>query len=47
MKQAPSRAAVGWRSSQTLTVTAAFLALFALVWFALYGLPFFYDFMTL
>lgn len=46
MKQAPSRAAVGWRSSQTLTVTAAFLALFALVGFALYGLPFFYDFMT-
>ncbi|HPB11302.1 MAG TPA: MFS transporter [Kiritimatiellia bacterium] len=46
MKQAPSRAAAGWRSSQTLTVTAAFLALFALVGFALYGLPFFYDFMT-
>jgi MFS family permease len=46
MTNAPSRAAVGWRSSQTLTVTAAFLALFALVGFALYGLPFFYDFMT-
>ena len=46
MKNAPSRAAAGWRSSQTLTVAAAFLALFALVGFALYGLPFFYDFMT-
>ena len=46
MTNAPSRAAAGWRSSQTLTVTAAFLALFALVGFALYGLPFFYDFMT-
>lgn len=46
MTNAPSRAAVGWRSSQTLTVAAAFLALFALVGFALYGLPFFYDFMT-
>ncbi len=46
MTKAPSRAAAGWRSSQALTVTAAFLALFALVGFALYGLPFFYDFMT-
>jgi MFS family permease len=36
----------GWRSSQPLVVAAAFLALFALVGFALYGLPFFYDFMT-
>ncbi|HRR33382.1 MAG TPA: MFS transporter [Kiritimatiellia bacterium] len=41
-----SRTSAGWRSSQALTVTAAFLALFALVGFALYGLPFFYDFMT-
>ena len=36
----------GWRSSQPLTVAAAFLSLFGLVGFALYGLPFFYDFMT-
>lgn len=36
----------GWRHSQPLVVAAAFLALFALVGFALYGLPFFYDFMT-
>jgi MFS family permease len=35
-----------WRSSQSLTVAAAFLSLFGLVGFALYGLPFFYDFMT-
>ena len=32
------------RSSQTLAVATAFLALFAIVGFALYGLPFFYDF---
>jgi MFS family permease len=38
--------AAGWRSAQPLVVAAAFLALFALVGFALYGLPFFYDFMT-
>ena len=38
--------AAGWRNSRPLVVAAAFLALFALVGFALYGLPFFYDFMT-
>jgi hypothetical protein len=38
--------APGWRHSQPLVVAAAFLALFAIVGFALYGLPFFYDFMT-
>lgn len=34
------------RSSQTYIVTTAFLSLFAIVGFAVYGLPFFYDFMT-
>jgi sugar phosphate permease len=34
------------RSSQTYIVFTAFLALFALVGFAYYGLPFFFDFMT-
>ena len=34
------------RSSQTYIVATAFLSLFALVGFAYYGLPFFYDFMT-
>ena len=34
------------RSSQTYIVITAFLSLFAIVGFALYGLPFFYDFMT-
>jgi len=34
------------RSSQTYIVLTAFLALFALVGFAYYGLPFFFDFMT-
>ena len=34
------------RSSQTYIVVTAFLTLFALVGFAYYGLPFFYDFMT-
>jgi len=34
------------RSSQTYILITAFLALFAIVGFALYGLPFFYDFMT-
>ena len=33
-------------SSKTYIVTAAFLSLFAIVGFALYGLPFYYDFMT-
>jgi MFS family permease len=34
------------RSSQTYILITAFMALFAIVGFALYGLPFFYDFMT-
>jgi len=34
------------RSSQTYVVVTAFLSLFALVGFAYYGLPFFFDFMT-
>lgn len=34
------------RSSQTYILVTAFLALFAIVGFAYYGLPFFYDFMT-
>ncbi|HRW84708.1 MAG TPA: MFS transporter, partial [Bacteroidales bacterium] len=34
------------RSSQTYIVVTSFLALFALVGFAYYGLPFFFDFMT-
>lgn len=34
------------RSSQTYILATAFLALFAIVGFALYGLPFFYDFMS-
>jgi MFS family permease len=37
-------AAAAHRSDQLLAVTTAFLALFAIVGFALYGLPFFYDF---
>jgi len=34
------------RSSQTYIVITTFLSLFALVGFAFYGLPFFFDFMT-
>lgn len=34
------------RSSQTYIVATSFLSLFALVGFAFYGLPFFFDFMT-
>jgi sugar phosphate permease len=34
------------RSSKTYIQITAFMALFAIVGFALYGLPFFYDFMT-
>jgi sugar phosphate permease len=34
------------RSSQSYILATAFLALFAIVGFAYYGLPFFYDFMT-
>ena len=37
-------AAADPRREQTLAVTTAFLALFSIVGFALYGLPFFYDF---
>jgi sugar phosphate permease len=33
-------------SSQTYVISTAFLSLFALVGFAYYGLPFFFDFMT-
>jgi MFS family permease len=33
-------------SSQTYVIATAFLSLFALVGFAFYGLPFFFDFMT-
>jgi len=36
----------GARSSQTYIIITAFLSLFALVGFAYYGLPFFFDFMT-
>lgn len=35
-----------WRRSQACVVAMAFLSLFGIVGFALYGLPFFYDFMT-
>jgi MFS family permease len=34
------------RSSQTYILVTAFMALFAIVGFAYYGLPFFFDFMT-
>ncbi|MFA5326778.1 MAG: MFS transporter [Prolixibacteraceae bacterium] len=34
------------RSSQTYILITSFMALFAIVGFAYYGLPFFYDFMT-
>ena len=36
----------GPRSSQTYVILTAFFSLFAVVGFAWYGLPFFYDFMT-
>lgn len=36
----------GKRSSQTYVLATAFFALLAIVGFALYGLPFFYDFMS-
>jgi MFS family permease len=35
-----------WRGAQVGVVATAFLALFGIVGFALYGLPFFYDFMV-
>ncbi len=38
--------AKGSRSSQTYILITAFMALFAIVGFAYYGLPFFFDFMT-
>jgi MFS family permease len=34
------------KSSQTYIIATAFLSLFAIVGFALYGLPFFYDFFS-
>jgi hypothetical protein len=34
------------RSSQTYVILTAFLSLLAIVGFALYGVPFFYDFMS-
>ncbi|HWS00234.1 MAG TPA: hypothetical protein VN249_06430, partial [Prolixibacteraceae bacterium] len=34
------------RSSQSYILITAFLTLFAIVGFVIYGLPFFYDFMT-
>jgi hypothetical protein len=41
---APVLRAPGGRSGQGLALVTAFLALFAIVGFALYGLPFFYNF---
>ncbi len=43
---AASQAKTTAGSSQTYIVFTAFLALFAIVGFALYGIPFFYDFMV-
>ena len=43
-QQLPGESAT--RSSQNYIVITAFLSLFALVGFAYYGLPFFFDFMT-
>jgi sugar phosphate permease len=40
----PAAAASSLRRDQVLAVVTAFLALFSIVGFALYGLPFFYDF---
>lgn len=42
----PNLSVINQRSSQTYILITAFMALFAIVGFALYGLPFFYDFMT-
>jgi MFS family permease len=42
----PTATATPSRSSQSYILVTAFLALFAIVGFAYYGLPFFYDFMT-
>ena len=41
---APDGDVAARRRNQTLAVVTAFLALFSIVGFALYGLPFFYDF---
>ena len=41
-----SGSSVDSRSSQSYILATAFLALFAIVGFAYYGIPFFYDFMT-
>ncbi len=41
-----SGSSVDSRSSQSYILSTAFLALFAIVGFAYYGIPFFYDFMT-
>ena len=43
---ARSESSSAWRGSQVYVVATAFLSLFGIVGFALYGLPFFYDFMT-
>ena len=45
-KEARSKPSLAWRGSQVYVVATAFLSLFGIVGFALYGLPFFYDFMT-
>ncbi|HKO15159.1 MAG TPA: MFS transporter [Gemmatimonadaceae bacterium] len=42
----PPAPEAGERSAQARVVAASFLALFAIVGIALYGLPFFYDFMV-
>ncbi|HSL85813.1 MAG TPA: MFS transporter, partial [Bacteroidales bacterium] len=44
MNNEPGNTALSKRSSQAYVVAAAFCSLLAIVGFALYGLPFFYDF---
>jgi MFS family permease len=44
MELTAERTEQGFRKSQAFIVAAAFLSLLAIVGFALYGLPFFYDF---
>lgn len=44
MNNEPGNSALSRRSSQAYVVAAAFCSLLAIVGFALYGLPFFYDF---
>lgn len=46
MKKLLTNPAGASRSSQSYILATAFLALFAIVGFAYYGLPFFFDFMT-